>query len=123
MIIEHDVLPTLRMVYEMSRCPHEVCVQLYKIHPASTNLPKSVYCVYDDDAKKLYDGLPPEFVSGAGFGFIRFKASVQKKVKATMCQYYAIDTLWMQQAAEILGKNFVHIHRPEMLHFHGCEVP
>lgn len=116
-VIEHDVLPTLRMVYEMATCPHEVCMQLYKLHPESTKLPKSVYCV---------EGLPTQFngdfTSGGGFGFIRFKASVQKKVGAVTCHYSGLDTRWMEKAVKVLGANFVHVHYPEMPHFHGCEV-
>lgn len=122
MILEHDVLPTLRMVREMATCPHEVCVQAYRLHPPNYGYPKSMLCFEDSITGKMASELHQDFTSYSGFAFIRFKASVQKKVSAIRCQWYGVDTLWCSQARKILGENFIHIHRPEMPHFHGVEV-
>jgi hypothetical protein len=121
-IIEHDVLPSLRMLWEMSLCPHPVCAQSYYIHPASTKLEGSVYCQCakkDFGDRWIRDKPFSEWVTFSGFGFIRFRHALLSKVQPSIGNYQGLDFRFCIKAAETLGDDFIHVHRPEMEHFHG----
>lgn len=123
-IIEHDVLPTLRMLWEMSLCDHEVCAQSYQIHPASTHLEESVYCqcAKKDYGERWIRNKPfSEFVTFSGFGFIRIRNSLMRKVRASIGNYQGLDFRFCNEVEKVLGADFIHVHKPDMVHFHGLD--
>jgi hypothetical protein len=125
-VIEHDVGVTSEMFEDMLNCPYPfVCAQRYQVHPASTYSEKSFSCqfnVVEGHGVPLPKNSGMPFCDHSGFGFIKFTKAIQLLVPMVYGDWKNIDIRWCRKARSLLGSKLIHVHYPEMKHYHGGEV-
>lgn len=128
LIIEQDNMPSIRLIEQIRKCPHENCVGVYRLCPSHTKLPDAPFCL----AKKimrdgkiyrwLIDQMHPGkevFTDCGGFGTCKISKNTRKRIRD---EFMSGEFHWNQldiRTAELVGR--YHIHWSEIVRHNCCE--
>jgi hypothetical protein len=125
-VMEHDVVPTMPMLFSMLNCTRPACTQTYRLYKASTNLDREVYghriLTFKDDLRFCEIGEKIEFADAASLCFTKFSAGFRAKLdREAIFRDKTTDLVNLDHkislAAIAAGLKF-HVHTPEMKHNH-----